>query len=232
MIVPVLPIGATMLTGPSSVARRKPASPTAFPTPATAASAIARRPGTASPTTATATSATSVAATCPTSSTPPSGKRRVKSGPRKLATPYSADVPSARAIVTSRARPLPDQRPRVVSDPLGGDLVGHEAHALDAARVEQDGRRRVLVLGRLRLDAELAPDGLQPRARAEQEARAAGQRVAQQEGAGARGRVARGIDADRDVGDALAEAVERPADLVGDQRARVAAVRVEERDDH
>src|SRR3954452_24601652 len=147
MIVPVLPIGATMLTGPSSVARRKPARPIALPTPASAARAIARPPGTASPATATATTATSVAATCPTSSTPPSGKRRVKSGPRKLATPYSADVPSARAIVTQwarpRTRPLP-QRPGVVGDALGGDLVGHEADALHAARVEDHRRGRVI----------------------------------------------------------------------------------------
>ena len=83
----MLPIGAAMLTGPSSVARRKAARPIALPTPATAASAIAPPSGAASPAAATATAATAMAATCPTSRTPPSGKRRVKSGPRKFATP-------------------------------------------------------------------------------------------------------------------------------------------------
>src|SRR3954452_1670130 len=127
-------------------------------------------------------------------------------------------------------RALRTQAAQVVREAFGRHVVRAEPDALDPAGVEQDRRGAVLETLGLRAHPEGPPHRRQPRRRAEQEARPPGQPVAGQEALGVQRRVAARIDADEHDGHRAGEIVERAADLVGDQRAGVAARRVHEGD--
>src|SRR5215207_2463248 len=122
--------------------------------------------------------------------------------------------------------------PELVREALRGQPIVREADPLASGAVDEHHVGRVVELVGLRGDAERSPDRRELRPRAEQELHAAGHVLLVYEALRAGGRVVGRVDRDAEHGHVVTQVVERAADALDGRRARIAAVRVDEREHH